>query len=153
MEDSTVHGLVFWVQIKASSNAAEGLVQWLQNPGARWPHRVESSIDLGVAGIGLNGIPTVNDLPVFYKHGIGSRMPVILETNTSHPRPTLERVYPTKSRYCECVVGRAIFEEPFEVIGDEVVVARIRSGPRHLRGRSGVMNCTEAASGLCPFLL
>jgi hypothetical protein len=97
-----------------------GLVQRPQNPGPRWPHRVENSIRLGVAGVGLNGIPAVNDLPVLYEHGIRARMPVILETNTSHPGPAVERVYPAKSRYCECVVGCAIFEGVFEVIGDEV---------------------------------
>jgi hypothetical protein len=44
-----------------------GLVQRPQNPGPRWPHRVENSIRLGVAGVGLNGIPAVNDLPVLYE--------------------------------------------------------------------------------------
>ena len=80
------------------------LVQGPQNPRPHWPHRVESSIGLGVAGVGLNGIPAVNDLPVFYKHGIHSRMSVILETNTSHPGPAAERVYPAEGRYCKCVV-------------------------------------------------
>ena len=106
--------------------------------GTRWSHRVESNIGLGVAGIGLNGIPAVNDLPVLYEHGISARMPVILETNASHPGPALERVYPAKSRYCECVVGCAIFEGVFEVFGDEVVVAWIRFGRWHLVGQSNV---------------
>ena len=114
------------------------LVQRPQNPGPCWPHRVENSIRLGVAGVGLNSIPAVNDLPVLYEHGISARMPVILETNTSHPGPALERVYPAKSRYCECVVGCAIFEGVFEVFGDEVVVAWIRFGRWHLVGQSNV---------------
>jgi hypothetical protein len=58
-------------------------------------------------------------------------MPVILEANASHPGPTLERVYPTKSRYGECIVGCTIFEDVFEVTGDEVVIARVRPGRRH----------------------
>jgi hypothetical protein len=48
-----------------------GLVQRPQNPGPRWPHRVENSIRLGVAGVGLNGIPAVNDLPVLYEYARG----------------------------------------------------------------------------------
>jgi hypothetical protein len=108
------------------------LVQRPQNPSPHWSHRVENSICLGVAGIGLNGIPAVNDFPVFYKHGISTRMPAIPETNTSHPGPALERVYPTKSRYSECVVGCPIFEGAFEVIGDEFVIARVRSRRRHV---------------------
>ena len=60
-------------------------------------------------------------------------MPLILETNTSHPDPALERVYPAKSRYCECVIGCEIFEGCFEVVGDELVVAwEIRFGRWHL---------------------
>jgi hypothetical protein len=44
-----------------------------------------------------------------------------------------QRVYPAKSRYCECVVGCEIFEGFFEVFGDEVVVAgEIRFGRWHL---------------------
>src|SRR4029077_16262047 len=45
----------------------------------------------------------------------------ILETNTSHPGPAVERVHPAKGRYCECVVGRAICEGLFEVIGDKII--------------------------------
>jgi hypothetical protein len=30
---------------------------------------------LGVAGVGLNGIPAVNDRPVLYEKGIRARMP------------------------------------------------------------------------------
>ena len=56
-----------------------------QNPCPRWPHRVENSIRLGIAGVGLNGIPAVNNPPVLYEEGIRARMPLILETNTSHP--------------------------------------------------------------------
>ena len=68
----------------------------------------------------------------FYEHGIRARMPVILEMNTSHPGPAFERVYPAKRRYRECVVGCEIGEVVFEVFGDKAVVARIRSGRRHL---------------------
>jgi hypothetical protein len=109
-----------------------GLVQRFENPGPRWPHRVESSIRLGVAGVGLNGIPAVNNFAVFYKDCIRARMPVIPEMNTSHPGPAFERVYPAKSRYCECVVGCAICERLFEVIGDKIIIPWIRSGCRHL---------------------
>ena len=108
------------------------LVQRPQSPATRRPHRVESRIGFGVAGIDLDGIPTVNDLSVLYEYGVRARMSVILETNTSHPGPAFQRVYPTKGRYCECVVGCAIFEDAIEVIGDDFVVARIRSGRRHV---------------------
>src|SRR4029077_18398853 len=116
-----------------SQSLKAGLVQRPQNPGPRWPHRVENTIRLGVAGVGVNGIPAVNDRPVLYEKGICARMPLILETNTSHPDPALERVYPAKSRYCECVIGCEIFEGCFEVVGDELVVAwEIRFGRWHL---------------------
>jgi len=59
-------------------------------------------------------------------------MPAIPEMNTSRPGPAFERVYPAKSRYCECVVGCAICEGLFEVIGDKVIIPWIRSGCRHL---------------------
>jgi hypothetical protein len=49
--------------------------------------------------------------------------------NTAYVRGCL---YPAKVRYCECVVGCAIFEDAIEVIGDDFVEARIHSGRRHV---------------------
>src|SRR5690242_3868680 len=92
------------------------LVQRSQNPGTRRSHCGETRISFGVAGIDLNGIPAVNDLPVLDEHDICALMPVVLEAHTCHPRPTFEGMYPPKSRYCECVVSCAIFEDTFEVI-------------------------------------
>ena len=72
-------------------------------------------------------------VPSFMKKAYVRGCPLILETNTSHPDPALERVYPAKSRYCECVIGCEIFEGCFEVVGDELVVAwEIRFGRLHL---------------------
>jgi hypothetical protein len=65
-------------------------MQRFQTP-ALVAHRIENSIRLSVAGIGLNGIPAVNDLAIVYKHDIRARMRVILETNTSDPSPAVER--------------------------------------------------------------
>jgi hypothetical protein len=87
---------------------------------------------LAVARIRLNGIPTINDLPVFHEHGERPRIAMILKTNTGDPTPALERVNPTKTRNFECFVGCGILELFLEVLGDNIIVPWIRSGRWHL---------------------